>query len=184
MAPEMEFCLLGPLTVRKGGQAVPSLAAKQRVMLAALLLRAGRRRDGRRGGSRGAHAWQIPWALEDYFFRSGHWHDWTVTQREALAAAERLRHLGGQANAHRNLGRISVLLGSLDDGQPQGSAGRVGAGPRDTRRPAPPRGGPGTYQAQGTRCRRGVCHTAAAVMTNPKCHGQARGALTVYRTGR
>jgi DNA-binding SARP family transcriptional activator len=42
MAPEMEFCLLGPLTVRKDGRVVPSLAAKQRVVLAALLLHAGR----------------------------------------------------------------------------------------------------------------------------------------------
>src|SRR6266567_3354714 len=42
MVRKMEFCLLGPLTVRKDGRVVPSLAAKQRVVLAALLLRAGR----------------------------------------------------------------------------------------------------------------------------------------------
>jgi DNA-binding SARP family transcriptional activator/tetratricopeptide (TPR) repeat protein len=42
MAPEMEFCLLGPLVIRKNGSVVPLSAPKQRVMMAALLLRAGR----------------------------------------------------------------------------------------------------------------------------------------------
>jgi DNA-binding SARP family transcriptional activator len=38
----MEFCLLGPLTVRCDGAAVPVAAGKQRAVLAALLLDAGR----------------------------------------------------------------------------------------------------------------------------------------------
>jgi DNA-binding SARP family transcriptional activator/Flp pilus assembly protein TadD len=38
----MEFCLLGPLAVRCGGVAVPVAAGKQRAVLAALLLDAGR----------------------------------------------------------------------------------------------------------------------------------------------
>jgi DNA-binding SARP family transcriptional activator/Tfp pilus assembly protein PilF len=42
MAPEMEFCLLGPLEVRRAGQVVPLRHAKLRALLAALLLRAGR----------------------------------------------------------------------------------------------------------------------------------------------
>ncbi len=40
MAADMEFCLLGPLLVRRGKIALPVLPGKQRVLLAALLLRA------------------------------------------------------------------------------------------------------------------------------------------------
>lgn len=39
---ETEFCLLGPLLVRHGGKVVPVAPGKQRVLLAALLLSAGR----------------------------------------------------------------------------------------------------------------------------------------------
>jgi DNA-binding SARP family transcriptional activator/tetratricopeptide (TPR) repeat protein len=42
MAPEMEFGLLGPLEVRRGGQVVPLRHGKLRALLAALLLRPGR----------------------------------------------------------------------------------------------------------------------------------------------
>ncbi|HMH93026.1 MAG TPA: AfsR/SARP family transcriptional regulator, partial [Streptosporangiaceae bacterium] len=42
LAMDMEFCLLGPLAVRSGGATVPVAAGKQRAVLAALLLAAGR----------------------------------------------------------------------------------------------------------------------------------------------
>src|SRR5579885_1628406 len=42
MAPDLEFCLLGPLSVRSGEAAVPIPRAKERVLLAALLLDANR----------------------------------------------------------------------------------------------------------------------------------------------
>jgi DNA-binding SARP family transcriptional activator len=42
MADELEFCLLGPLVVRSGGTLVAMRQAKQRVLLAALLLDANR----------------------------------------------------------------------------------------------------------------------------------------------
>ncbi len=42
MADGLEFCLLGPLIVRSGGTVVPVRQAKQRVLLAALLLDANR----------------------------------------------------------------------------------------------------------------------------------------------
>jgi DNA-binding SARP family transcriptional activator/tetratricopeptide (TPR) repeat protein len=42
VAGETEFCLLGPLAVRRDGVAVPVLPGKQRVVLAALLLARGR----------------------------------------------------------------------------------------------------------------------------------------------
>ena len=42
MATEMDFCLLGPLAVRCGGAMITVLPGKQRVVLATLLLNAGR----------------------------------------------------------------------------------------------------------------------------------------------
>jgi DNA-binding SARP family transcriptional activator/Tfp pilus assembly protein PilF len=42
MADDLEFCLLGPLVVRSGGVLVPMRQAKQRVLLATLLLAADR----------------------------------------------------------------------------------------------------------------------------------------------
>jgi DNA-binding SARP family transcriptional activator/tetratricopeptide (TPR) repeat protein len=51
-----------------------------------------------------AHAWQLPWALADYFSRRGHWQDQTTTQRTALAAAQRLGDRAAQARAHHGLG--------------------------------------------------------------------------------
>jgi DNA-binding SARP family transcriptional activator/tetratricopeptide (TPR) repeat protein len=41
MTPELEFCLLGPLVVRRGGVALPVPRGRQRAMLAVLLLNAG-----------------------------------------------------------------------------------------------------------------------------------------------
>jgi len=42
VADDLEFCLLGPLVVRSGGALVPMRQAKQRVLLATLLLAADR----------------------------------------------------------------------------------------------------------------------------------------------
>ena len=42
MSPEMEFCLLGPLEVRQDGVVIQVRPGKQRAVLAALLLNAGR----------------------------------------------------------------------------------------------------------------------------------------------
>jgi len=42
MTPELEFCLLGPVAVRRGGVAVPVSRGRQRTVLALLLLNAGR----------------------------------------------------------------------------------------------------------------------------------------------
>ncbi len=63
-----------------------------------------------------AHAWQLPWALADYFSRRGHWRDQASTQRTALAAARRLGDLAGQARAHHGLGCAQCVS----------SAGRAG----------------------------------------------------------
>jgi DNA-binding SARP family transcriptional activator/tetratricopeptide (TPR) repeat protein len=42
MTPKLEFCLLGPLVVRRGGVALPVPRGRQRAVLAVLLLNAGR----------------------------------------------------------------------------------------------------------------------------------------------
>jgi DNA-binding SARP family transcriptional activator/tetratricopeptide (TPR) repeat protein len=42
MTPKLEFCLLGPLVVRRGGVALPVSRGRQRALLAVLLLNAGR----------------------------------------------------------------------------------------------------------------------------------------------
>ena len=42
MTPKLEFCLLGPLVVRRGGVVVPVPRGRQRAVLAVLLLNAGR----------------------------------------------------------------------------------------------------------------------------------------------
>ncbi len=56
-----------------------------------------------------AHAWQLPWALGYYFSTQGHWGDQITTQRTALAAAQRLGDLAGQARAHHGLGCALVM---------------------------------------------------------------------------
>ena len=61
------------------------------------------------------HAWQIPWTMRNFLDREGHWHDWALTQRAALAAAGRLADRAGQAHAHRNIGRACLRLGRYDD---------------------------------------------------------------------
>ena len=57
-----------------------------------------------------AHAWQLPWTLALFFDRQGHWHDMAASQHIAIAAAQRLGDLAGQAHAYRDLARF--LTGS------------------------------------------------------------------------
>jgi len=59
------------------------------------------------------HAWQLPRALTDYLDRTGHWSDWSIIQRLALAAATRLGDMDAQAQAHRYLGRACFQLRDL-----------------------------------------------------------------------
>jgi tetratricopeptide (TPR) repeat protein len=62
------------------------------------------------------HAWQLPWALDTYLDRRGHWHDYAVTQQTALAATGRLGDRAAQARTHRDLGWAYARLGRYDDG--------------------------------------------------------------------
>jgi tetratricopeptide (TPR) repeat protein len=60
-------------------------------------------------------AWQLPWTMQDYFERQGHWFDWADTHQTALAAARRGGDRGGQARAHAGLGRACRWLGQFDE---------------------------------------------------------------------
>jgi DNA-binding SARP family transcriptional activator/Tfp pilus assembly protein PilF len=61
------------------------------------------------------HAWQLPWALIDYFNWQGHWHDLAATQHGALAAAQRLGDTAAEADVHRAIGQARFGLRSWDD---------------------------------------------------------------------
>ncbi|MFF7261774.1 BTAD domain-containing putative transcriptional regulator [Streptomyces sp. NPDC008159] len=53
----------------------------------------------------------LAWALEPYFDRRGHWHDWAATQRTALDAALRLGDPAWEARGLRALARAEGRLG-------------------------------------------------------------------------
>jgi tetratricopeptide (TPR) repeat protein len=63
----------------------------------------------------GSHAWQLPWAMTAFLRNSGHWQDWAVTQRTALAAATRLDDTAGQALSARLLAMACTYLGEDDE---------------------------------------------------------------------
>jgi tetratricopeptide (TPR) repeat protein/DNA-binding XRE family transcriptional regulator len=62
-----------------------------------------------------SHAWQLPWALVDFFERRGHWSDWLDTQRIALAAARNQGDLTALAHASRGLGIACSRTGQDED---------------------------------------------------------------------
>lgn len=57
------------------------------------------------------HAWKLSWTLATFLNRRGHWHDYTVIQQTAVAAADRLDDHAAQARANRELGRAHIRLG-------------------------------------------------------------------------
>jgi tetratricopeptide (TPR) repeat protein len=59
------------------------------------------------------HAWQLPWALTDYFTMTGCWHDVRATMQTALEAASRTGDAAGQARAHHGLGRVRIPAAAL-----------------------------------------------------------------------
>lgn len=85
-------------------QALAWLEAECQVLLAAIALAADQGFD--------RHAWQLPWCLVTFLYRRGQWDQWATTQHVALAAAQRLGDLEGQARAHLDLGYIGVVSGS------------------------------------------------------------------------
>ncbi|TCB96883.1 tetratricopeptide repeat protein [Micromonospora zingiberis] len=61
-----------------------------------------------------AYAWQIGWALNTFLAPRGLWQDQFATQLVALAAAEKIDDLAGQAVANRLLSRALTRLGDHD----------------------------------------------------------------------
>jgi tetratricopeptide (TPR) repeat protein len=59
------------------------------------------------------HAWQLPWALTDYFTMTGCWHDLAAAMQTALEAAVRTGDAAGLARAHHGLGRLRLPPAAL-----------------------------------------------------------------------
>jgi DNA-binding SARP family transcriptional activator/Tfp pilus assembly protein PilF len=89
------------------GQALAWLTAEHHVLMAAI------GRAAKTGFD--VHAWQLPWAMVDYFNWQGHWHDLAVAQHSALAAAQRLGDTAAQADVHRAIGQARFGLRSWDE---------------------------------------------------------------------
>ncbi len=85
-----------PESITDDSHAMAWCEVERQVLLAVITCAAGAGFD--------THAWQLPWALGEYFSRRGHWRDEISTQRIALAAARRLGDLAAQARAHHALG--------------------------------------------------------------------------------
>jgi tetratricopeptide (TPR) repeat protein len=88
-------------------QALAWLAAEHRVLLAQISLAAEHGFD--------AHAWQLPCVLAGFLGLRGHWGQWAATSRTALAAAQRLEDLAGQAHASRSIGCACLHLGEYQE---------------------------------------------------------------------
>ena len=94
-----------PETLSSVSEARDWFAAERQVLLAAIAL-------ADQAGF-GTYAWQLPWAVWLLFDRAGYWHDQVAIQRTAVAAAQRLGDLTGQAHACRDLGAAYGRLGQL-----------------------------------------------------------------------
>jgi len=60
------------------------------------------------------HAWQLPWAMLPFLDNRGHYQEWAVTQRTALAAATRLGDIAGQAISSRLMAGACTYLHDRD----------------------------------------------------------------------
>jgi DNA-binding SARP family transcriptional activator/tetratricopeptide (TPR) repeat protein len=97
----------GPQELGSSAQAQSWFETEHSVLLAMIGLAAEHRFD--------AHAWQLPWALTDFFDWQGHWRDWIATQRTAVTTAQRLGDRAAQARAYRSLGDACSRLGYFDE---------------------------------------------------------------------
>ena len=64
------------------------------------------------------HAWMLPCMLADYLDARGHWQDFALTQRSAVAMARRFGDAEGEARSCLELGIAYVRLGQLDEAEP------------------------------------------------------------------
>jgi tetratricopeptide (TPR) repeat protein/DNA-binding XRE family transcriptional regulator len=98
---------VSPEDIADREQAVAWFQAERQVLLAAVIEAEATGLD--------VHAWQIPWALANFLQYWGHWNDYAVAQRAALAATQRLGDLTGQARAHYNLALAVGMASSYAD---------------------------------------------------------------------
>ncbi|MEV6239698.1 NB-ARC domain-containing protein [Lentzea sp. NPDC051838] len=63
------------------------------------------------------HAWQLPWTMSTYLYRSGRWDDRASTQHTALAAARRLEDRSAEAVTLHLRGRGRAMLGDHEGAQ-------------------------------------------------------------------
>jgi tetratricopeptide (TPR) repeat protein len=94
-----------PQTLHTPSEALAWFAAERQVLITAIT------QASELGFDR--HALQLAWAVWLFFDREGYWHDQVAMQRIAIAAAQRLGDLAGQAHAYRDLGTTYGRLGSL-----------------------------------------------------------------------
>jgi len=85
-------------------QALDWFRAEWQVLLAAI--------SQATSGGFSTHAWQLPWAVATFLNWQGYWQELVTTQESALAAASRLGHRAGQAEAHRYLGQAQIRFGA------------------------------------------------------------------------
>src|SRR5262249_50316824 len=88
-------------------QALAWYEAEHTVLLAAIALAADAGFD--------THAWQLPWTLVTFLYRTGRWHEWTSLQRSALEAATRLGDHNAQARSLLDLGYACAVRACYDD---------------------------------------------------------------------
>jgi tetratricopeptide (TPR) repeat protein len=95
-----------PEAITDDGQALTWFAAEHKILLAAT------RQAAETGFS--THGQDLPRALVTYLGRGGYWLDLIATQHLALTCAQQIGDLDGQAQAHRELGRVHMRLGQSD----------------------------------------------------------------------
>lgn len=64
------------------------------------------------------YGWQLPWAMDDFLDRQGHWDDWAAAERIAVTAARRRGETRAEAAAHQSLARGYVQVGRYDEAEP------------------------------------------------------------------
>jgi tetratricopeptide (TPR) repeat protein len=108
--PGQETMMLGPPqrgvtpeVITDGDQALAWFAAEHKVLLA---ITAQVAEPGF-----AAYALRLPWTMVCFLERNGQFHDLAGSQQAALACAERLGDLAGQARTHRHLGGAYTRLG-------------------------------------------------------------------------
>lgn len=95
-----------PDSIAGSTQAMTWFAAEHRTLLTAI--------EHAAAGGFEAYTWRLAWALTEYGYLQGRWHDLASAYDTALQAARRVPDPHAQAHAHRGLGIANLGLGSYD----------------------------------------------------------------------